>query len=242
LKWSNGNKEELQLYLYKKKMECLEYLEESKKRALERRRNRPLDNAATSDERYFDEQKMKRTDEFFKSLKLKDLCPRNMSSSKLDPIKSSGNSKQRVKWKDSDSNEQYEPNNELIRSYNENAIYLDRREPFDGKKMSAQMPSLNQSYEAKHYKDLMRDKNFMYNHKHSGVIRDNIRNTRYLAKDKKKDKSEKCLKITFKNPKNVGSERIGTSQDKKAKRTIELAIQRRRASNQPKGMFLIITE
>lgn len=218
-------------------MECLEYLEESKKRALDKRRNRQLYNAATSDERYYDEQKMKRTDEFFKNLQLKDLHPRNMSSSKLDPIKSSGDSKQRVKWKDSDFNEKYESNNELIRSYNENAIYLDKREPFDRKKFSTQIPSLNQSYEAKRYKDLMRDKNLRHNHKHSSMSRDNIRRTRYHSKEKKNDKNEKCLKITFKNPKNVGRERIGTSQDKKAKRTIELAIQRRRASHHPKGMY-----
>jgi hypothetical protein len=44
---------------------------------------------------------MKRTDEFFKNLQVQDLHPRNMSLPKIEPIKSSGGSKQRVKWQDS---------------------------------------------------------------------------------------------------------------------------------------------
>jgi len=45
---------------------------------------------------------MKRTDEFFKNLKVGDLKARNMSLPKLEPEKNSGNSKNRVKWQDSD--------------------------------------------------------------------------------------------------------------------------------------------
>jgi hypothetical protein len=44
---------------------------------------------------------MKRTDEFFKNLEVQDLHPRNMSLPKIEIIKSSGGSKQRVKWQDS---------------------------------------------------------------------------------------------------------------------------------------------
>lgn len=133
-------KEKLQVYLQQKKLEWLEYLEQSRKKAQERKRNKSSYNLANPQN--IDENKLQRTDEFFKHLKTRDFHSRHLSSSKLEPIQISSQSKQRVKWQDS-LPEQLQPNTKIGRYYSRDHLNIEKRENENGSKLKLQYYSDN---------------------------------------------------------------------------------------------------
>lgn len=223
-------------------------------------------NISFNDE-YFNELKMKRTDEFFKNLQVKHLYHKNPSASKLEPIMSCGNSKNRVKWKDSSSNEllNYDSNFDKHHS-KENLNFLPRKEvnshhitlrkEIDENDYHRDLVSNDIDHNTRYRKyklnsrgkDLARKNRESQNYNSQKITLINPSHNEKVQFSAKKDKDQ-VLKITFKDPKPKEgdkhlSQRIGTSQDQKRKKVIELAIRRKRieADENSKGRdYLIVT-
>lgn len=68
-----------------------------------------------------------KADELFNNLQIKDIQPRNLSLSKLEPIKSSGNSKNRVKWQDSEPNELLDYNAPIAKHLSRDNLRFEQR-------------------------------------------------------------------------------------------------------------------
>ena len=231
-------KHELQVYLNKKKLECLEYLEQTKKYKNDKK---PSHNAYKDSHRkskYIDEEKLKRTDEFFKNLKLKDIKPVNTKNQpqKLEPIRSSGNSKQRVKWKDSDSNEPLESSNNLNQSYNINPLNLEKPEVNHRHNISQDLPLRNMKYEGRRFNPRSAE-DYRYSHRYGSkkhkIEKPMIKESDYWQIKKSKDQ---VLKITLKNKGKPEQAHNSKSHESKSRQTIELAMKRKRTNDQHKGI------
>jgi hypothetical protein len=179
-----------------------------------------------------------------------------MSSSKLEPIQMSSQSKQRVKWQDSPA-DQLPSNSKIGRYYSRDHLNIEKRENSNGSKLklqyysdahpeyksqgkSGQNPDLGDSRNSRRKKLHSRNKERLRKGNLPGESRyhsqkitlSNSHNYEKVYIDTKKQKDQ-VLKITFKEPnqnlQNERTERIGTSHDQQKKRTIELAIKKKRS-------------
>lgn len=208
----------LQQYLHQKKLESLKYLKLSKLEAQEKKQGRFSTDSGT----YKGEDKLKRTDEFFKNLQLKECNYRNLSQTKLHPVKSNGYSKNRVKWQDSELTEGDKNMNLYLHNKLEsNSFYKNKYVP-DNKHGNMKYDHIDSDYKPKYDQGCYHSKALLLKkHKHSSS-RDKIKHQQeYLQRHKvhsqkvtirknklaekvksrrNKDIKDKVLKITLKEP------------------------------------------
>jgi hypothetical protein len=138
---------------------------------------------------------MKRTDEFFKNLQVQDLHPRNMSLPKIEPIKNSGGSKQRVKWQDSDDYNILNYDSKVVNHSRDNT-FLNNRYNSNDNKITLKYHNIESDY--KHTNDGV-------GYEDKALIKKRYRNDRILSRE------EDALK---KNSHNIGRKHLRSQQIK----------------------------